>query len=226
MTARARTRTLTALLVAAALVVGVVVLATRSHPSPSPPASAADDPAHVVERPLPAGGADAAGARAAAIEYATGPQRWLYMTDAAVTAELAAITGEEIGAAVIDDVVGELRLARDALSAAAGRVWWFVSPLATRVDPHGDGTRVRVSVWSVSVISAEGVAVPQSDYQTDVFDLAWRDGGWRIVGIAEAVGPTPTLVTRDEPWDARRFDEALDGFARLLDRPISGEPAD
>jgi hypothetical protein len=89
-----------------------------------------------------------------------------------------------------------------------------MAPLATRVDSYSPARAV-VRVWVVRVLSADGVAVPQSGWQTLRFELAWQDSDWRIADIAEVEGPTPQLEAGLQPWSARYLDRELDGFTRI-----------
>lgn len=155
-----------------------------------------------------------AGARAAAMSYATASQRWLYMSDAEIEAAIGAIAAPSASVRFADEVVGEIAVARDGLSASPGRVWWIVRPLATRVDAYTE-QRARVSVWTVTVLSAADVALPQADWLTVTVDLEWHAGDWRVAAVDDEPGPTPMVGVRDEPWMPEAFDDALDGFERV-----------
>lgn len=157
---------------------------------------------------------DEAGARAAAMTYACASQRWLYLSDAQVEATVAAVATPSAAPRLARDVVGEVRAAREALAASAGRVWWIVRPLAVKVASF-DRDRARVEVWVVSVLSAADVALPQSDWTTVTVDLAWQEGDWRVDAVADRPGPTPMVGPKDQPWQPEPFDEALDGFERV-----------
>lgn len=154
------------------------------------------------------------GAVSAAVAYATGSQRWLYLTDDQIRAAIAEIATPTAASRLTADVVATVSTARDQLRRSSGRVWWLVRPLAWRVDDLG-GRQAQVSVWTVTVLSAAGVAAPQSDYVTVTVDLAWVDGRWRVEGARDTPGPTPITGPHDQPWDAEPFDRALAGFARI-----------
>lgn len=212
-----------AALVTAALVVGVghgdarkssQPATTTTAPVLAPVAPAGPGPS--TERAgIPVGFAHSeAGARAAAITYATASQRWMYFDDDGVERAVRGIASSAASARLVDEVGDEVRAAREGLTASAGRVWWIVRTLATRVESHRPDA-ARVSVWVVSVLSAADVAMPQSDWRTVTFELVWEDGDWRVDGIRDAPGPTPMLGPRDRPWPPELLDEHLDGFARL-----------
>lgn len=159
---------------------------------------------------------DEAGAVAAAVSYATAPQSWLYLSDADVAAGVAAITVPEARDELAGDLVQEVRLLRTELEKASGTVWFVVSPLATRVDDFDDESgRAVVRVWSVRVLSAEGVAVPQSGWQTTSVRLRWHDGDWKIVSTDDADGPVPQLEVGLQPWAADYMGAELEGFVRV-----------
>src|SRR5205814_6092222 len=110
--------------------------------------------------------------------------------------------------------VAEMRTAREALATSPGRVWWFVRPLASRIERF-DGGSARVVVWTVTILSASEVAVPQADWMRVAVDLTWVDESWRVRAIADTPGPTPTTGPKDRPWQPDQFDTALDGFQRV-----------
>jgi hypothetical protein len=67
----------------------------------------------------------------------------------------------------------------------------------------------------VSVLSATGVAVPQTEWTTTMLDLEWTDGGWRVAAVHDTRGPTPAVGPNDQPWQPEEFDDGLDGFTRI-----------
>jgi hypothetical protein len=163
---------------------------------------------------------DEAGAVAAAVSYASAPQSWLYLSDEDVTAGVAGIVVPEARDEFAGDVVQEVRLLRTELEKASGTVWFVVSPLATRVEDYdGESGRAVVRVWSVRVLSAEGVAVPQSGWHTTTFRLRWHEDDWKIVSTDEADGPVPQLEVGLQPWTADYVGIELEGFVRLGTTP-------
>ena len=154
------------------------------------------------------------GARAAAITYATVSQDWLYLSDEQIDRSVRAISTPAAGPALSRQTVAELRTARDALARSPGRVWWFVRPLASRVKRF-DATRARVVVWTVTVLSAADVALPQAEWLRVAVDQTWADGDWRLKAISDTPGPTPMTGTKDRPWQPEPFDDALGGFGRV-----------
>jgi hypothetical protein len=154
------------------------------------------------------------GARAAALTFVEVSQRWLYLTDAEIERELAAITTPDSAELVIDETLADVRTARDPLSESSGRVWWVVRPLASDVEAL-TSTQARVAVWAVTVLSAADVAVPQADWVTVRVSLEFVDGRWLLDDITDEAGPTPRAGVRDEPWEPEPFDDALDGFDRV-----------
>ena len=215
------------LLVATVVVCAGGVLLVRAGSSPS---GATDDttetapgerPASTVAsssaaQPAPAGEqeGDEAGAVSAALKLAAAAQDWLYLSDEDLEEAVRAVAAPASADRLVEEMVAEVGLARDALARSPGRVWWVVSPLAWRVDTFTSG-RAQVSVWTVSVLSAADVAMPQSDWTTTVFDLEWDGARWRLVSALDTPGPTPQLGGRDEAWEPEPFDETLSGFTRV-----------
>jgi hypothetical protein len=190
--------------------------------APDAPAAAGDDePAGDAPAGEAAGvdvgfARDEAGAVAAAVSYATAPQSWLYLSDEYVTARVADISVPEARDDLAGDVVQEVRLLRTELEQASGTVWFIVAPLATRVDDFdAESGRAVVRVWSVRVLSAEGVAVPQSGWVTTTFRLRWHDDDWKIVSSEDGDGPVPQLEVGLQPWTADYLGAQLDGFVRI-----------
>ena len=71
------------------------------------------------------------------------------------------------------------------------------------------------------MLSAEGVAAPQTEWVTVTVDLAWVDGDWRVDAVRDTPGPTPQTGPKDQPWDAGPFDESLAGFTRMDGEELS-----
>ncbi len=163
---------------------------------------------------------DETGAAAAAVAYATASQRWLYFSDDEIEAAIAEIATPVAAPRLAEDVVADISMAREQLAQSSGRIWWLVRPLAWRVDDFRD-TEARVSVWTVTILSAAGVAAPQAEYLTVSLDLAWTNGDWRVDGVRDTPGPTPITGPQDQPWDAEPFDQALNGFTRMGGETVS-----
>lgn len=215
-------------LVLVALVAGLVLVRLSRDPSSSdrsdPQASVGEQPGAPVEGSagpvaevdgVPVGfGEGQPGAVAAAIAYATASQRWLYFTDTEIEAAVTQIATPVAAPRLVEDVLTDVSMARDQLAKSEGPVWWIVRPLAWKVERFRE-SEARVSVWTVTVLSAAGVASPQSEFVTVTLDLSWLDGDWRVDGSADSAGPTPITGPQDQPWDAEPFDQALDGFTRV-----------
>lgn len=159
-----------------------------------------------------------AGAVEAAMELAVAPQTWLYLSDEELEAAIRRVAVPSSADVLIEDITAEVGLARDALARSPGRIWWVVSPLAWRVDSFV-GDRAQISVWTVSVLSATDVAMPQADWATTSLDLEWTGTRWRLVATRDTAGPTPQLGGRDDAWQPEPFDDALAGFTRVGAEP-------
>ena len=221
-------------IIAATVVVGLVagVLLIRFGQD-SNPGSDRNDSRSAVEAPRPT---VASGAAGPAGDAAGVPVGFSADEPGAVAAAVAycskVITDEEIEAAIAEiatpvaaprlarDVVADVAMAREQLAQSSGPIWWLVRPLAWRVDDFRD-TQARVSVWTVTILSAASVAAPQSEFLTVTLDLSWVDGDWRVDGVRDTPGPTPITGPHDQPWDAEPFDQALDGFTRMDGEPVS-----
>lgn len=155
-----------------------------------------------------------AGARATAIALAAASQDWLYMDDEQIDRSVRAVATAWAGPALSRQTVAELRTAREALAKSPGRVWWLVRPLASRVERF-DASAARVVVWTVTVLSAAEVALPQAEWVRVIVDLAWVDDEWRLEAVHDVAGPTPMTGPKDRPWQAEPFDDALGGFERV-----------
>lgn len=157
---------------------------------------------------------DEAGARDAAIAYATAPQQWLYLDDEALEEAVREVASVRSAERLVAEVQGEVGLARDGLARSAGPVWWLVRPLAWNLQRYTP-ERAEVSVWTISVLSAADVAVPQADWVRVNVVVVWEDEWWRVDDASDVPGPTPAVGGRDEPWQPEALDEALAGFERV-----------
>ncbi len=177
--------------------------------------------AQAPERPVGTTGEHQAtedGARAAAIAFATASQDWLYLSDEQVDRSVRAVAAQAAADALSRETVAELRAARDALRRSPGRVWWLVRPLASRVERF-EPASARVVVWTVTVLSAADVAMPQAEWMRVAVELVWEQEAWRVQSVVEVPGPTPTTGNKDRPWQPEPFDTALDGFQRAGSPP-------
>lgn len=209
-------------MVAGAALRGAAEPAPASAPRPRPVPSGASDgggevgpgPWDAVEGIGVGFSHDEGGAVAAAVSYAAAPQVWLYLSDDQVADTAGAVTAERARDELVPRLVEDARLLRTEVTRAEGTVWFVVSPLATKVESY-TVSRAVVRVWLVRVLSADGVAVPQSGWQTVTLDLDWERGDWRIAGVAESEGPTPQLESGLQPWAADYLGSELAGFRRV-----------
>lgn len=160
------------------------------------------------------------GAVASAMAYAAASQRWLYLTDDEIRAEITDLATDRAAEGLAAEAAGDIAEARTGLSASTGRIWWLVRPLATRVAFYGPD-QARVLVWTVTVLSAASVAVPQTEWLTVSIDLEWDRDAWRVDAVRDTPGPTPVPGPGDDPWEAEDFDRGLDGFVRIDGEPVS-----
>lgn len=208
-----------AVLIAGALLTSTTRNTTNEDPGPAvaeTPVRSEPGAGSPIESKNPSSGFahDGAGAAEAAIAYAGASQGWLYLTDEEIRAAVADVATPEAGQRLAEDVVVDVYAARARLGTSPGRVWWLVRPLAWNVERY-TADEARVSVWTVTVLSAAEVAAPQTEWMTVAIDLAWVDGDWRVDAVRSTPGPTPMTGPNDQPWDAEPFDHALDGFTRI-----------
>jgi hypothetical protein len=148
------------------------------------------------------------------LRYSAASQRWLYLTDDEIAAAVAEVATPGAIRSLVDQTVEEIRVARGELANSSGPVWWLVHPLAWRVESYSPDS-ASIAVWIVTLLSATGVAAPQTAWMTVTVDLAWVNDRWRVDAVRDRPGPTPMTGPQDDPWDAQRFDDSLDGFHRL-----------
>jgi hypothetical protein len=198
------------------------VLATTAVIVRRPAATAEDAHAAPAVRPTsvvaraaaPAAKPDAAGAREAALATVAAAQRWIYLNDTQLESEVRAVATPEAADRLVREELEQVSVARASLATSPGRVWWVVRPLAWRADTATRDT-ARIAVWTLTVLSAADVAVPQADWLTVTVDLRWSNGRWLVDAIRDQPGPTPATGLRDEPWQPEPFDDALSGFTRI-----------
>ena len=213
MTPRRRWPTVLAVIGAVALGSGVLLVRAGSSAG-EPSASAVREVAPRPEPAHPPAEATEQGAVDVALQLAAAPQRWLYLTDADLESAVRGAASPRAADRLVTDVTAEVGLVRDALRQSTGRIWWIVRPLAWRLEEF-DVDRASVSIWTVSILSASDVALPQSDWFTSRFDLEWFAGRWLLAATRDEPGPTPQLGGRDKPWQPEPFDDALAGFTRV-----------
>ncbi|MBI2710227.1 MAG: hypothetical protein HYX34_11120 [Actinobacteria bacterium] len=177
------------------------------------PAAPVPVPVGVVSSEWSGFGRSESGARGAALVVAASlPQQAVYMDDVRlhrVLADLRARGARDDDATVLD----RLAAIRRRLGAAGpgAVVWLSISPVGVRVDAYTP-VRARVSVWTVTVVSAAGSVAPQTTWRTSSVELVWDRGGWRLWSSVDAPGPSPTLDGSDEPATGESFDAAMRGF--------------
>ena len=107
--------------------------------------------------------------------------------------------------------LSQLEAAREVLSPGTGPIVFRQSAIAWRVEAYDDD-RARIAIWSVGVLSRDGVAPPQASWSTSVVELVWERDEWRVWGESITPGPTPILDDSDAPATSAQLDDALAGF--------------
>ena len=146
------------------------------------------------------------GARTAAVTY-------LESTETAVTlqpAEAAAWARESASVAYADEFAADTEAQMiELLDTIPAGIILRLAPIATRVDPDGDGWRV--SVWFVQAITigTEGVV---DDWRTTTYRMVWEADTWKIDEFRSERGPTPGRGTTPASETPAGFEALLVGF--------------
>lgn len=152
------------------------------------------------------------GAVAAAASFVTTGQALLDIDPLAAEQAVRRIAASSTADAQVADVLARLAAVREALAPGTGPIVFRQAPVSWRVDGFSSD-RARVAVWSVGVLSREGIAPPQAGWATSTFDLVWERGDWRIEAETVTPGPAPLLDDSAAPATSAQLAAALRGFA-------------
>lgn len=111
-----------------------------------------------------------------------------------------------------------LREVRARLASGTGPIIYRQAAVSTRVDLFSPD-RARVEVWSVGVLSRQGIAPPQAAWAISTFDLVWERDDWRVVSEMVVPGPAPIIDNSTPPATAVQLEAALSGFTDTGSRP-------
>jgi hypothetical protein len=151
------------------------------------------------------------GAVAAAAAFVCNGQTLLDLDPLAAEQTLREASASASADAIVDRHLEQLDAVREVLAAGTGPIVFRQSSIAWRVEAFSED-RARVAIWSVGVLSRDGVAPPQSSWSTSVVDLVWESGGWRVWGETITAGPTPIADDSDVPATSTQLTAALEGF--------------
>jgi hypothetical protein len=152
------------------------------------------------------------GAVAAAASFVTTGQALLDMDPLAAEQAVRHMAAFSTADAQVADVLARLAAVRETLAPGRGPIVFRQAPVSWRVDGFSSD-RARVAVWSVGVLSREGIAPPQAGWATSTFDLVWERGDWRIAAETVAPGPAPLLDDSAAPATSAQLAASLRGFA-------------
>lgn len=76
--------------------------------------------------------------------------------------------------------------------------------LGYRVNDYAD-QQATVTVWTLAMIANVGAVAPQAGWQTNIFELAWEGGDWRLAAYRGRPGPTPALPQGTELTEGPEF---------------------
>lgn len=179
--------------------------ATAARPAPAPGPRRR-------HRGVPAGFARTQeGAVAAAASFVTTGEALLDMDPLAAGQAVRQMTASATADAQVDELLGRLAALRQALAPGNGPIVYRQAALAWRVDGY-TGDRARVAIWSLGVLSRDGVAPPQAGWAVSRFDLVWERGDWRVWAETVTPGPAPIPDDSAPPATSVRLAAALDGF--------------
>jgi hypothetical protein len=130
--------------------------------------------------------------------------------EAAVGVMAAASSSE----ALLSETVSRLEAARAALAGSDAPIDYHQAILSVRLDDFGSD-RARVSVWSVGVLSREGVAPPQAGWSISTFDLVWERDDWKVLAESILPGPAPIMNAAVPPATSAQLRQRLSGFKSL-----------
>ena len=152
-----------------------------------------------------------AGAVAAAASFVCTGQALLDMDPLSAEDAVRELSAEASEDELVSRHLDQLEAARDVLSPGTGPIVFRQSAIAWRVEAY-DEDRARIAIWSVGVLSRDGIAPPQAGWSTSVVELVWERGDWRVWGESISPGPTPILDDSDAPSTSAQLDDALAGF--------------
>lgn len=145
-------------------------------------------------------------------------QRLVYLTPERGREVLAEWAATGVSPASIDRDVDEAASIRNRLAEDGGQIWWVVAPLATRVDAYS-ADRVRVSVWSLSLIASGAdravsreATQPMARFDVATVELVWEHDRWSVWSTTRVDGPTPMLAPSQPIATPDEFMSVLDGF--------------
>jgi hypothetical protein len=175
-------------------------------------AAVAGDATPAVVNGAPAGFAHTEpGAVAAAASYVCTGQVLIDMDPLAAEDAIREMAANATADSQVREQLDKLASARQALAKGAGPIVFRQSPISWRVDGYAP-ERAQVAIWSVSVLSRDGIAPPQASWSTSTFDLVWERDGWRIWRETIVPGPAPLLDNSSAPATSAQLASALDGF--------------
>ena len=158
------------------------------------------------------------GATAAAAAFVATGQALIDMDPLAGEEAVRQMAAEATADRLVSQVLEDLARLREVLRSGTGPVTVHQAAVASRLEKFGEG-RARVAVWNVTVLTREGIAVPQAAWKISTFDLIWERGDWRISDELIVPGPAPVLDDSTAPATSRQLAAALEGFTQLTGAP-------
>ncbi|MGE4164252.1 MAG: hypothetical protein AB7G23_21220 [Vicinamibacterales bacterium] len=161
---------------------------------------------------MPAGFArDGAGARTAAAQYVLASSILFELTDEDVPTAMSFISAGATAVSQTQEALRQVMALRTAIDNRGGTARFWQAVLGTRLESLSVDGAV-VMVWSVGVLTSVGVIDPQSSWSTNVVQLVWERGDWKLLDQAVTPGPTPIADRSAPPTLGAPFEHAIAGF--------------
>jgi hypothetical protein len=186
-----------------------------TQPSVSAPGQSGQPGPTRLVNGAPAGFAhEVAGARAAATAFVCTGQALIDLDPlaaAGATRQMAATSTADAQARANNEQLTRLR---DTLANGTGPITYWQGVLASHTITYG-GDRAVIAVWSVGVLSREGVAPPQAAWAVSTLALVWERDDWRLESESIVPGPAPVLNDSAPPATSSAMAAALRDFVQV-----------
>lgn len=198
-------------------------IASSAGPNASPAASAADPAA--VERPSPGSASSSARSRAGAVAAAAGSITAFDGDVLLEPARLRAVVSRIASRAARRDLLAAFTVASAQTRAKLGADTAPKPLIVLRSVPAGyrierfSPDEATVSIWYVGIVGSGATVYPQQSWRTQLVELVWEAGGWKVSSFASSPGPTPPLPSDEvaaEPGELFAAIPRFQEFERAL----------
>jgi hypothetical protein len=84
-------------------------------------------------------------------------------------------------------------------------------PVGYRIDRYSPGAAV-VAVWYVGIVGSGATVEPQQSWRTQIVNLVWEHGAWKVSSFDSSAGPTPPLSATDPTESPGELFDAIPRF--------------